>query len=410
MTASKIAFGALLALNGVSAIVISPAAAQSPAGQPTSLNKQERATLAPLVAAVQARDWAGATAALPAAQNAASSTYARYLVANQMFAIAAGRNDPALQSAAVEALIASEQVPSAELPALYRARASFVQRSSDARRHDAGLTQHLERAPNDLEAIAALSEIKEALRKPAEALRLLERAIDLRATSGQIVPEGWYKRALRLSFDNRLAPESFKYARALISVYPTPANWRDVVHVYRVLAGSDPAAALDAMRLTRSAKALAGERDYLELAQALSAGGLAAESKAVLDEGVAGRMIDPAEGQYKALLASSAKAAAAQRAGLTARQTKAAAASATAAEALSAADATFAAGNYARAAELYRAALEKGGPDRALVNHRLGMSLALAGRKPEAEAAFRAVDGTRAELASLWLLWMSKQG
>jgi hypothetical protein len=410
MTASKLALGVVLALSGASAIATGPAAAQAPVGEATRLSKAERAALAPLVAAVQARNWPAAAAALPGAQTAASGSYARFLVANQMMAIAAGRNDAALQSVAVEALIASDSVPAAELPALYRARASFVQRSSDARRQEAGLAQHLERAPNDLEAIAALSEMKESLRKPVEALRLLERAIELRSAAGQIVPEGWYKRALRLSFDNKLAPESYKYARALISVYPTQSNWRDAVHAYRVLAGADPAATLDAMRLTRSAKALAGERDYLELAQALSAGGLAAESKAVLEEGVAGRMVDPVEGQFKALLASSTKEAAAQRAGLTARQTKAVAAAATGAEALAVADATFATGNYARAAELYRTALEKGGVDAALANHRLGIALAMAGQRIEAETALRAVSGPRAELAALWLLWLDQRG
>ncbi len=121
-------------------------------------------------------------------------------------------------------------------------------------------------------------------------------------------------------------------------------------------------------------------------------------------------MIDPAEGQFKALLASSAKEATTQRAGLAARQTKATAPAATGADVLAVADANFAAGNHARAAELYRAALEKGGVDAALVNNRLGMALALAGRRPEAEAALRAVSGPRAELASLWLLWLNQRG
>jgi hypothetical protein len=407
MKASWIALGATFALGGFSAIAASQPIAQAPAAEPTRLSKTERAALAPLVAAVQARDWTTAAAALPAAQAAASSDYARYLVANQMFAVAAGRNDRSMQATAVEALIASGGVPAAELPALYRARAAFVQQSSDARRQEAGLTQHIERAPDDIEAIAALSEIKESVRKPVEALRLLDRAIELRRASGQIIPESWHKRALRLAFDNRLAPESMRYARALLEAYPSPTNWRDATFVYRTLNSADPAAALDAMRLTRSAKALAGERDYLELAQALSASELAAESRSVLDEGVASRAIDPAEGQFKALLASSAKQATAQRAGLAARQTKAAAA--TGADALAVADATLASGSHSKAAELYRLALEKGGVDAALVNSRLGIALAQAGRKAEAEAAFRAVSGPRAELASLWLVWLNQR-
>jgi hypothetical protein len=358
---------------------------------------------------VQARNWAAAAAALPAAQQAANGEYARFLLANQLFALGVGRNDTPMQSSAIEALIASGGVPAAELPALHRARAALTQRSSDYKRHESGITQYLQGAPNDVDALAALSEIKENLKKTPEAISLLDRAIDLRRTSGQPVPENWLRRAVRLAFDNRMAAESFKYSRALLEAYPSAVNWRDSVHIYRTLAGSDPASTLDAMRLTRSAKALSGERDYLEFAQALNSNGLANESKAVLEEGVAARMVDPAEGQFKALIASSSKEASAQRTGLAARQTKAAA-DPTGAEALAAADATFATGAYAKAAELYRAALAKGGVDPALVNNRLGMALALGGQRVEAEAALRAVTGPRAELASLWLLWLNQRG
>ena len=71
------------------------------------------------------------------------------------------------------------------------------------------------------------------------------------------------------------------------------------------------------------------------------------------------------------------------------------------------ADAHLGYGLYTEAAELYRAALQKGGEDANLVNLRLGMALALAGRRAEAETAFRAVTGPRAELASYWLLWLA---
>ena len=73
------------------------------------------------------------------------------------------------------------------------------------------------------------------------------------------------------------------------------------------------------------------------------------------------------------------------------------------------ADAYFGYGQYAEAAELYRAALQKGGEDANLVNTRLGASLALAGQRAEAEAAFRAVTGPRADLAEYWLIWLARR-
>ena len=55
------------------------------------------------------------------------------------------------------------------------------------------------------------------------------------------------------------------------------------------------------------------------------------------------------------------------------------------------------------------AALQKGGEDANLVNTRLGAALALAGRRAEAEAAFRAVTGPRADLAGFWLAWLARR-
>ena len=72
-------------------------------------------------------------------------------------------------------------------------------------------------------------------------------------------------------------------------------------------------------------------------------------------------------------------------------------------------DAFYGYGDYAQAAELYRAALQKSGVDASLVNMRLGEALARAGQRAEAEAAFQAVTGPRAELASLWRLWLSQR-
>jgi hypothetical protein len=110
------------------------------------------------------------------------------------------------------------------------------------------------------------------------------------------------------------------------------------VLIYRDMGAPDPAATLDAWRLMRSAKALAGERDYLQFAQAWIAAGNPAEAKAVLDEGVSAKWSIPRKGTFKELIASSGKRATAARAGLSGRQTSALAA-ATGTDALSVGDA-----------------------------------------------------------------------
>ena len=70
-------------------------------------------------------------------------------------------------------------------------------------------------------------------------------------------------------------------------------------------------------------------------------------------------------------------------------------------------DAYYGYGDYAKAAELYRAALTKSGVDKDLANLRLGMSLARAGDKSGATAALNAAGGAQSEVAKFWLTYLS---
>jgi lipopolysaccharide biosynthesis regulator YciM len=119
-------------------------------------------------------------------------------------------------------------------------------------------------------------------------------------------------------------------------------------------------------------------------------------------------MVDPAKATFKEAIATSARKAAAEKAKLSTLQASAMA-GATGAPALQAGDVFLGAGNYAAAIDLFRVALQKGGVDANVANTRLGTALALAGRKAEADAAFRAVTGPRAELAALWLVWLGQR-
>ncbi len=76
------------------------------------------------------------------------------------------------------------------------------------------------------------------------------------------------------------------------------------------------------------------------------------------------------------------------------------------ANAASTADVYLGQGTYAKAAELYRTALTKGGVNADEVNTRLGIALARSGDKAGAQTAFAAVQGTpRAGIAALWNTW-----
>ncbi len=404
---STIAIGVAIALGSAAAIG-APAEAQRQDAETSSLSKQERTALAALQTALEARNYAAASSALSTAQSAARSGYARYLASALQLRLGIETSNVGLQSTAIDSMIGSGAAPAAELPQLYRNQAALLQATGKREEAEAVLARYLEFAPQDADALVALSQIKVDRKKVAEALPLLSRAIAVRKAAGQPVPESWYRRGAGLALMHQMAPQALPFVRDLAANYPSAINWRDAMLVYRDAARPDAEATLDAWRLARAAKALSGERDYLQFAQALNSAGLAAESKAVLEEGVSARMVNPAKATFKELIASSNKKATADRARLNARQT-AAMSAATGTAAASAADAFLAAGDYAKAATLYGAALQKGGVDPNVINTRLGIALASAGRRAEAEAAFRAVTGPRAELASMWLALVTQR-
>ena len=200
-----------------------------------------------------------------------------------------------------------------------------------------------------------------------------------------------------------------KLSRELVSAYPTADNWRDALTIYRQSATLDKAAEMDLLRLLRATKAMKGDNDFFTLASSLNDAGLPGESKAVIDEGIQRNLINPNKDYFRQLLAAASPKISADRSSLPSLHTKAMAAP-NGKLALSTADAFYGYGDYAKAIELYRAALQKGGVDNNVVNTRLGMALAMAGRRAEAETALKAVTGPRADIASFWMLWLNQRG
>ena len=402
---SRLALGAAFAL---AAAAIAPAAAQAPSS--VSLNRAERASLLALTTAFEAGDYASAKAALPAARAAASSADARHYVAQYDYQIAVRTNDYRAQTNALQALISGGRVPAAAVPSLY------AQMGSVAYNHirDYGLAERafaaqVEAAPNSPEGMLNLARVKIDLKKPQEAQPLLVRAIQVHTASGQRAPESWYKMALDLAYRSKNGAQVSALGPAFVAAYPTPQNWRDVLLMQRELQPGDAATNLDLFRLIRAAKALGGERDYFELATALASAGHPAEATAVIDEGASARMVDTGKGAARDILTRANPRIAQDKALLAGLQSRGMS-DPSGMAALKAADALMGNGDHAKAATFYRAALEKGAPDSNLVNTRLGMALALAGQRSEAEAALRAVSGPRATLAAYWLAWLSQRG
>ena len=410
-------FAVAVSLAALGAAVATPAlaqkkqdaqAAEAPAPRKYELSKAERAAIIPLQEAVQAKDFAKAATLLPAAQAAAKGADARYIIANMQLQIAMSGTDQAAQAAAVEAMLASGGVPAADQARMYRALGGLYTNLKQPDRARAAFEKLAELEPNNTDAMLVMAESAAATNK-AEAVTLIERAIAARKASGEAVPEAWYKRALRFAYEGKLAPQTAKLSRDLVAAYPTPDNWRDAITIYRQAGNLDKQTETDLLRFMRAAKAMKGDADYFTLASNLNDMGFPGESKAVIDEGVAARAISPSKDYFRQLLTTTSGRISTDRASLPGLESKAMAAP-NGKLALSTADALYGYGEYAKAAALYRAAIQKGGIDTNVANTRLGAALALAGQRAEAEAAFKAVTGSRANIAAFWMLWLSQRG
>ncbi len=406
MKAPKVAIAALLSACGLALSVPTAASAQQPA-RPLALSNPERNAIAALQTAAAGVDRAAQDAALAAARSVAQGADARYAVANLQFLIGRARGDNAMQTQAIDAMIASGVPDAAELVPLLAHQASRAYSAGEMRRTDALLTRMTELQPNNAAILADHAQLKARLGNRNEAVALLQRAIAAQRAAGGAVPESWYLRAVALAGEARL-PVATALSRELIAAYPSPINWRDVLLTYRGTVAADPALSLDISRMIRATQALSGERDYLEFARALIAAGQQGEAKAVLDEGVSRGMLTTSEAVVRDLVTRTTAPAAQGRSGLAALRTRALAGT-SGTQARAAGDTAYGYGQYAEAAELYQAALQKGGEDPNLVNSRLGAALAMAGRRPEAEAALRAVTGPRADLAGFWLAWLARR-
>jgi len=420
---------AAMALLGGTALLAAPARAQygpqaqpqvpqtqpqepAPAGQaavtperPYNLSRAERTAFQPVLVAMVAQDWAAAQTALPAAMEAARSDDAKYLVGQIHLQIGIGINSVQMQSQGIDEMIASGGARPSEMQALYENQLEFATRAGDTAKAQRASAQLDALNPNDPARFVRMARIKANANDAPGAIAHYRQAMQAQQAAGLAIPVEWRQQIAGLAYRARL-PQTTGYMREWLIVAPSPALWHDTLAIYAELGNADRALKLDVYRLIRAAGAMNSERDFVELAEAANEIRAFGEVKAVLEEGMRRNLITANAAYARERIGVATTRIASDRSSLAGDRTAALAGSDGAA-ALRLGDAYYGYGEYASAAELYRAALEKGGPDAGLVNTRLGAALAMAGQRAQAEAAFRAVTGPRAELAQFWLLWLS---
>ncbi len=332
-----------------------------------------------------------------------------YMIAMMKLNSAIGLKDNALIEQQLEAALATGRLSAEDQQKFIRNLGAMSLQRNDVNKAVTQFERLLALNPSDTQLMVEVAELQRRQGLNQKAIATLNQAIAQKEKDGTKAEESWYRRALAIAYDAKLPAETVQTSEALVRSHPNPTNWRDVLVIFRDSGKMDDQANLDILRLMRANSALAGERDFAEYADTASIRGLPGEAKAVVDEGVAKGALQAGKPIVKELLASVSPKIAADRASLPGLE-KESLASKTGRLAVGTGDAYLGYGNYTKAAELYRAALAKGGVDPNTVNTRLGLALGKTGNKAGAEAALKAVAGApREQLARYYLIWLGQQ-
>ena len=358
-----------------------------------------------LIKAVEAKDAATVPAKVAAANAAAQTKEERYLVGQAQLKAGVAANDNAEIATALEALLATgmldEKTQANFNVALGKARFNLKQYPQAIAAYEKA--QQID--PNTPEVVDLLVQARAAGGSPDQAVATLRQAIAAKSANGAKAPEDLYRRAISVAYKAKLATTP-ELSRQWVAAYPTPGNWRDSIGIYRNLNTVDESGTLDLSRLMHAAKAMKDDGDYDRYAYLALTKGYPGEAKMVLEEGAAAGLVDLNKSPFKEEMAQAKTKSAGEQAGLAAAAARGLGAP-TAKVALSTGDLLYGYGEYAKAADLYRAALKKTGADAGLINLHLGMALARSGDKAGATAALSAVTGPRSEIAKYWLTFVS---
>jgi hypothetical protein len=405
---STLAFSAVLAAGFAAA----PAAAQqgakaaapaAAAARKFNLSKEARSAIAALQTSVRGKA-ADVPAKLAAAQALAKTSDDKYIIAKLQLEHALFTKEEAAQRAAVEAILASGGADADETGKLNEYLAAQSANSGNPAAAEAFYTQRIAANPNDIASIVNLVAAKLSLKKDAEALPLLQRAISLSKAAGQTAQETWYRNAVGIADRQRNYALANELANEAIRLYPNKENFNNLAAVTQPLIGKDQEAFVDFLRLMQTTGQIKNSTDYFRLAQHYEYQRNWGGAKSALEAAAKAGKSTPA---HSALLTKVSARIAEDRAALPGAEAKARS-GANGSLALSIANVYAGYGDYTKAIDLYRVALQKGGVDANLVNTRLGIALAMAGQRAEAETAFRKVTGMRAPLANLWMAWLAQ--
>jgi tetratricopeptide (TPR) repeat protein len=376
------------------------------AGEPVQGPAQVRASkealksIVELQTAVNSKDPAAIAAKLAAAKAVAKTKEDRYLIGQLQLKAALAANDVAAMTAGVDVVAGAGYLDAGKTAELYTSLGGKLFGLKQYAQAVAMFERAAALTPSDTKLQMMIADVRMVEGRKGDAAAIYERVIKARQAAGQKPDETLYKRAVQAAYDAKL-PSLNELARQWVTAYPSPESWRNSIAVYRNQAKPDLEGTLDLLRLMHATGSLTRSNDLALYVRILNDRGVFIEAQRVLDSITPGEEIDAGGLQ-------SLKSTVSGKPKVTAGELAAAAKSAQSGMALlRVGDRYYGLGDYAKAAEVYRAAKAKG-VEASLADLRTGIALARAGDKAGATAALNAVSGTRAGVAQFWLLHLQK--
>lgn len=370
-----------------------------------TLGREFRQAAAAADTAATAQDWATANTALQTAAPLATTPDERFVLGQIRLKVGLGTNDKAIQRTALQEMVASGSGPAAERPRYQYFLGTLAYEAGDNAAAIQNLAAARDAGYQDENLGLLIAEAHFRSNQPREGLAAVERAIEMERAAGRTPPENWFARARSVAYQSReaLPGEVAKWSRLQVQAYPTPENWRAALVIFEENQDLDDQQTLDLYRLKRAAGALASERDYFTYANAAFTRGLPGEAKTVIDEGHAAGKFQRTASPFSDIYTRANAAIPGDRREVA--QSEARVASGNGPLALDTANVYLAYGEDAKASQLFRTAIEKGGVDANSANLRLGIALARQGQYADAVTAFDRVSGDGRDIAQFWKLW-----
>jgi len=332
--------------------------------------------------------------------------YESFVVEHMRGMAAAGVGDTATAATSFEAVLASGKLPPAErLPILQSMTAMFY-KAKDYPKTVQWAKRYVQEGGTNAQIRAVLGQALYLSNDFAGAALELSAQVQAEEASGRKPTQ----EQLQLLASSYLrAKDDAGYATALeklVTWYPSKESWADLVDRTQRKPGFSDKLALDGFRLQRATAGLHEAAEFMEMAQLSMEAGYPSEARAVLDDGYkAGTLGKGSDVARQNALRDKANQAAVADARLLAQQSagtiKDSNGLATTGLAL-----VFS-GQADAGIAMMKEALSKGGLRQTEETRlRLGMACVMAGRKEEALATLKAVQGSNgaSDLARLWAL------